>query len=99
MDTAERIREILERLEDPDVGIDIVALGLVESVGETSGGVTVRLLMTSPACPQAGYLRDEAERLLHEAGFSNATVEIDADAVWSSDRLSAEARARLGWQG
>lgn len=99
MDKTEEIRAILGRLEDPDVGIDIVALGLVQGIDDTTAGVAVRLLMTSPACPQAEYLRDEAERLLHEAGFSDATVAIDADAVWSPDRLSAEARARLGWQG
>jgi len=86
------ILETLKQIIDPDVGINIVDLGLVESVHEENGQVSIALIMTSPACPQSGYLRDEAKRLI-----PGARVHILETPLWEPGRMSAAAKEQLGW--
>ena len=84
---------------DPDVGINVVDLGLVEAVEVSPGRVRVGLIMTTPACPQSSYLCDEAARLLLGAAAAGTAVDVDIlpEPLWSPDRLSPAARSQLGW--
>lgn len=84
--------EILRQIIDPDVGVNIVDLGLVERVVEQDGAVHVALLMTTPACPQAGFMKDEVRRLI-----PGASVEVLDSPLWQPARMSAAAKAQLGW--
>lgn len=86
------ILETLKQIIDPDVGINIVDLGLVESVLDDDGTVSIALIMTSPACPQSGYLRDEARRLI-----PGAQVAILETPLWEPARMSQAAKDQLGW--
>lgn len=99
MMTEADILDVLKGVIDPDVGINIVDLGLVEGVTLTDGRVEVGLIMTTPACPQTGYLQDEAGRLLAEAGFTAVSVEILDEPLWEPGRLSDSAKTWLGWPG
>lgn len=92
------IRGILKGVIDPDVGINIVDLGLVETITIAAGWVEIALIMTTPACPQTGYLQDECHRLLSEAGIA-AEVAIHEEPLWDPSRLSDSAKATLGWPG
>lgn len=89
--------EALRGVIDPDVGINIVDLGMVERVVADEDGVRVALIMTTPACPQSGYLRDESLHMLRQAGAVMATVEVLDAPLWSPERLSPAARQSLGW--
>lgn len=96
----ERAIEALKTVIDPDIGINIVDLGLVErlDVGDTS--VMVDLIMTSPACPQGDYLASQSEAALQaafgpEASVSVAIVDFP---VWGAERMSEDALHRLGWK-
>ncbi|MGE4278732.1 MAG: metal-sulfur cluster assembly factor [Magnetospirillum sp.] len=84
--------EILKQIIDPDVGVNIVDLGLVESICEKDGHLHVALLMTTPACPQSGFMKDEVRRLL-----PGASVEVVDHPLWQPTRMSAAAKAQLGW--
>ncbi|MBR9971383.1 metal-sulfur cluster assembly factor [Magnetospirillum sulfuroxidans] len=84
--------ETLKQIIDPDIGVNIVDLGLVESVSDSEGAIRIALIMTTPACPQSGYLRDEAKRLI-----PGAQVEILEHPLWQPERMSAAAKAILGW--
>ncbi|CDL01376.1 conserved protein of unknown function [Magnetospirillum gryphiswaldense MSR-1 v2] len=84
--------ETLKQIIDPDVGINIVDLGLVQSVHEEDGQISIALIMTTPACPQSGYLRDEARRLI-----PGARVDILETPLWEPARMSAAAKDQLGW--
>ncbi|KAF0224427.1 MAG: metal-sulfur cluster biosynthetic [Rhodospirillaceae bacterium] len=86
------ILETLKQIIDPDVGINIVDLGLVESVRDDGGTVSIALIMTTPACPQSGYLRDEAKRLI-----PGAHVHILESPLWEPARMSPAAKEQLGW--
>ncbi|HLO77865.1 MAG TPA: metal-sulfur cluster assembly factor [Magnetospirillum sp.] len=89
--------EALKGVIDPDVGINIVDLGMIERVAVTPDGVHVAMIMTTPACPQSGYLRDESARLLEQAGAGAVTVEVLDSPLWAPERLSETAKQILGW--
>lgn len=88
---------ILKQVIDPDVGVNIVDLGLVLSIEVDADEARVALIMTTPACPQSSHLRDESARLLSKAGFT-PTVEIKDTPLWDPSRMTDEARRALGWQ-
>jgi|AGTN01.1.fsa_nt_gi Predicted metal-sulfur cluster biosynthetic enzyme len=91
--------ETLRGVIDPDIGLNIVDLGLVESVEATPGGLAVALIMTTPACPQSGYIEDECARLLRRAGGGDVAVHTLELPLWDPGRLSDSAKAALGWGG
>jgi metal-sulfur cluster biosynthetic enzyme len=96
--TEQDVRDILSHLLDPDVGVNIVDLGLVESVTVEPGRVHVGLIMTTPACPQSSYLRDEAIRMLGRPGVEVVVDILDAP-FWEPSRMSASAKSIMGWPG
>lgn len=94
-------RQILDTLKgviDPDIGINVVDIGLVEGVRIAPDKVEIDLIMTTPACPQTDYLKDEARRLLAEAGIK-AEIAILDEPLWEPHRLSELAKRELGWDG
>lgn len=92
----EEITSALRDCFDPEVGINIVDLGMVESVRAEDGTVHVRLLLTSPWCPQTEALEEQVRRrLLGVPGVSQVIVDF-SDAPWSPDRMSEAARKELG---
>src|SRR5262249_42546125 len=83
---------------DPELGINIVDLGLVyraERIGEV---VAVRMTMTTPACPLGEMLLDEVRGALHEKfpQAAQVSVELVWDPPWSAELMSPAARRRLG---
>jgi metal-sulfur cluster biosynthetic enzyme len=95
------IRDALTQVIDPDVGVNIVDLGLVESVRVAPEGIYVDLIMTTPACPQSGYLADESERVVRDAakGAVGVSVAVLDSPFWEPGRMSASAKAIMGWPG
>lgn len=106
--TPEQIREQLTLILDPEIGIDIVSLGLiyditVKSVENERGRVErVHILMTltTPGCPLASTIEDMIHRQLDMIesldGYRDVTIEITFDPPWVQDMMSDEAKAELG---
>jgi metal-sulfur cluster biosynthetic enzyme len=94
----EGVRRALASVLDPELGLDIVSLGLVYRLECRGDAVELDLTMTTPACPLAEHIREEAERAIVQA-FPNAKPK--ATLVWSppwdARRLSSDAKAALGW--
>ena len=93
------VREALKGVEDPEAGMNVVDLGLVYGIEAMPGRVRVAMTMTSPACPAAAYLADEAEaaiRALADPG-TEVQVELVWEPPWTPERMSEEARRRFGW--
>jgi len=93
------VTQALRGVEDPEAGMSIVDLGLVYCVHAAPGCVRVQMTMTSPACPAAPYLVDEAAaaiRALAPAG-TDVQVELVWDPPWTPERMSPEAQSRFGW--
>lgn len=99
--TAESVHTVLGRIIDPEVGINIVDLGLIYEVlvNEDETHMQVRMTMTSPACPMGGHIADEVRAALHQRWPSLGQLEVVLvwDPPWSSERLSEAARRQLGW--
>jgi len=94
----ETIRELLHAVIDPEIGIDIVELGLLREVEVDAGAVRVRFTVTTPACPLSSYIEDEIRACLWQLpGLTEITVELTHDPPWDPEQMSALAREELGW--
>lgn len=98
-DVRRRAIEMLRDVVDPEVGLDVVELGLVYAVEVDGGRVTVKLTMTTPACPLGDQIVFDAEQRLRELdGVDEVRVDLVWDPPWTPDRMSARAREALGWE-
>jgi len=93
----EAVHSVLQNILDPELGIGIVDLGLVEEVSvEEDGKVRITLILTSPACPMAQEIAREIRRKISRLeGVKKVQVRIDRHRLWSWERMSEEARRRL----
>lgn len=94
-----RAVEALRQVLDPELGVSIVDLGLVYRIDVAGDGhLEVDLTMTSPACPLGAHIVSEAgDRLRALSGVRRAEVTLVWDPPWDPARMSAHARALLGW--
>jgi len=89
------LRDVL----DPELGLDVVDLGLVYRLETVDGAVELDLGMTAPSCPFGDELARDARRaLLLVPGVTDARVRIVLDPPWDPGRMSADARRLLGWR-
>jgi metal-sulfur cluster biosynthetic enzyme len=63
--TEDAVREALREVVDPELGVNIVDLGLVYGIEIADTTVRVVMTTTSPACPLGNYLRDLVDQTLH----------------------------------
>jgi len=97
----EALRGLLREVIDPEIGINIVDLGLVYDVGLSSDGVaSIRMTLTTPGCPLGGYIDDEIRNILWGApGVSDIDVRIVWDPQWDPDEMMSDwAKDQLGWR-
>ncbi len=88
----------LKNVIDPELGINVVDLGLVHRAAHVADGIEVALAMTSAACPLGEMMVEEATLAL-QAGFPDAGsihVELARNITWSPDQISEEGRRQLG---
>lgn len=83
---------------DPELGIDVVSLGLVYDVRLGEGTVEVDVTLTTPGCPVSEQLPAEAEAAVRAAlPGTDVRVNLVWDPPWTPERLSPEALAQLGF--
>jgi metal-sulfur cluster biosynthetic enzyme len=89
----------LARVPDPEIGVNIVDLGLVVSVRADADGVVLHLTLTSAACPMTEMLLDALEAELDPVLPPGTPVRVHWvwDPPWTPARMNAAARAELGW--
>jgi metal-sulfur cluster biosynthetic enzyme len=95
----EDVEQALRAIEDPEAGMSIVDLGLVYGIACEPGRVRVEMTMTSPACPVAPYLVDEATAAIRSIAPEGTDVQVDLvwEPPWTPERMSVEAQSRFGW--
>jgi len=98
----ERTREAIGALRtilDPEVGVNLVDLGLIDEVHVEGERAVVRLFLTTPACPAAGAIIQGIERSLRTAvaGVTEVAVTLVLDRPWTAERITPEGRLQLGW--
>lgn len=94
----DEILAALKAVIDPELGINIVDLGLVYHAARTTNGIDIALTMTTPACPLGEMMTGEIKQVLGDR-FPDAPdvrVELVWDPPWSPDLMSEESRRQLG---
>ena len=95
----EKIYEQLHTVNDPEIPVDIVELGLVYGVEINDNGyVNITMTLTAPACPVAGEIVLEVDRKVREVeGVSDVNVMLTFSPAWTKDRMSEVAKLELGF--
>jgi len=88
----------LKTVIDPELGINIVDLGLIYRAARTANGIDIALTMTTPACPLGEMMTDEIKLVLRDRfpDLPDVRVEIVWDPPWSPELMSEESRRQLG---
>jgi metal-sulfur cluster biosynthetic enzyme len=94
------VRSALSTVEDPELGLDIVSLGLVYAVEREGDHVRVVHTLTSMGCPLGPVIeRDIADALAGIDGVSSVDVRLVFEPPWSPEKMSDDARFLLGVYG
>jgi metal-sulfur cluster biosynthetic enzyme len=95
--TAEQVLEALKVVVDPELGINIVDLGLVYDVAVEDDVVKVTYTLTSMGCPVGPLIEQQMQQILTTIpGISNVESEMVFNPPWSPERMSEEARLAMG---
>ncbi|MGC8477830.1 MAG: metal-sulfur cluster assembly factor [Acetobacteraceae bacterium] len=90
------LREALHDVIDPELGYNIVDLGLVYGIAIEGGVVDVTMTMTTPGCPAQDYIVAGVERrLADEPGVTGVFVAVVWDPAWSPRLMSPAAKAHF----
>lgn len=96
--TKENLIGALENVIDPELGIDIVNLGLIYGVDLSEEGLcTVTMTLTSMGCPLAGHIEADVKGVLADIPEAEeVNVDIVWDPPWGKDKMSRYAKIALG---
>lgn len=96
---SERLRAALMQVIDPEVGMNIVDLGLVYDLRVAGEQIEADITMTTPSCPMGSMILDEVGRVLSAAAPAGAAVQVHLvwDPPWDPSMMSERARAHFGW--
>lgn len=96
--TAEIVTDALRQVEDPELGMDIVELGLVYGVEYPQPGtVQVNYSLTTPACPAGAQIQADIENTVRALpGVEDVITELVWMPAWTPDLMSDDAKFILG---
>ena len=98
MPSREEVVEVLRQVEDPELGMDIVDLGLVYDVEVEGPKVKVTYSLTSMGCPAGPLIAGDIDRAAREVeGVEEVDLELTFDPPWTPDRMSDDAKFILGF--
>lgn len=94
-DILNKLREVI----DPEIGLNIVDLGLIYSVKvNKENQVHVKMTLTTPGCPMHDAMSAWAQKAVASmSGVAGASVEVVWDPPWNPAMMTDFAKARLGW--
>jgi len=93
-----RLWTALQDVEDPEIPISVVGMGLIVSLAYRAGerAVDLELTFTAMGCPATDFIEDDIrERLLAEPDVEAVRIEVVWDPVWTRSRIREDARARM----
>ncbi len=98
MVTPESVRKALRAVKDPELGLNIIDIGLVYDVEVTEAGdVRVKMTLTSPGCPAGPEIMEDARLVVQQMeGVNSATIELVWEPYWTPDKMDPRVRAFLG---
>ena len=95
---ASKVKDALRRVIDPELGYNIVDLGLIYDIRVLDGGaVSVTMTTTTPGCLATSYLTEGArDCVLSVEGAVSAEIVLTHEPPWSPELMSGDAKAHLG---
>jgi metal-sulfur cluster biosynthetic enzyme len=93
-----RLWTALRDVEDPEIPISVVGMGLIVSIAYRAAerAVDLELTFTAMGCPAMDFIQDDIrERLLQEPDVDEVRIEIVWDPVWTRSRIREDARAKM----
>ena len=91
-----RLWVALQDVEDPEIPISVVGMGLIVSIAFNDGEVDLELTYTAMGCPAMDFIQDDIrERLLQEPEVSEVRIEVVWDPVWTRAMIREDARATM----
>lgn len=98
MPTKEEVVEALHQVEDPELGMDIVELGLLYDVEVEGSKVKVVHSLTSMGCPAGPMIQEDIQRVMSELpGVEDVEIELTWDPPWTPELMSDDAKFILGF--
>jgi metal-sulfur cluster biosynthetic enzyme len=99
MPTKDEVFEALRQVEDPELGMDIVELGLLYDVEIEEGKVKVVHSLTSMGCPAGPMIQEDIHSAVETAfpDVQDVEIELTWDPPWTPDRMSDDAKFILGF--
>jgi FeS assembly SUF system protein len=94
----EPVLEALKTVQDPEIPVNLVELGLIYELVVKQGGIVyVEMTLTTPACPVAQSMPGEVENAISAVpGVGEVLVKLVWSPPWERDRMSEEAKLELG---
>jgi metal-sulfur cluster biosynthetic enzyme len=98
MPTKEEVVDALRQVEDPELGMDIVELGLMYDVEVEGPKVHVTYTLTSMGCPVGPMIQEQIQQFAAEVpGVDEVEAELTWDPPWSPEKMSDDAKFILGF--
>ena len=98
MPSQEEVVEALRQVEDPELGMDIVELGLFYDAEIEGENVKVQYTLTSMGCPAGQMIQEDIERVLRQIpGVESVESELTFDPPWTPEKMSDDAKFILGF--
>jgi len=98
MVSQEEVFKKLRECLDPELGINIIDLGLVYSIRIQDSRINVLMTLTTPECPlQSYFMKDITNKLKTVKGVSDVFVELIFDPLWNPSKMSKDSKDLLGF--
>lgn len=95
--TEKEVQRALKGVKDPELGLDLVVLGLVYDIEVAGDDVRATISLTSPMCPVADQIVNQAQEAIAGIdGVGDAEVTLTFDPPWTPERISPLIRSSLG---
>ena len=93
---SERLWAALAEVQDPEMPVNLVDLGVIYGISEVDGVVDVDLTFTAMGCPASEFiLEDVRERLLREDGVREVHINVVWNPPWTTARMTEAGRDAL----
>ena len=97
MPSRDEVFEALRQVEDPELGMDVVELGLIYDVDVRGPSVKVLYSLTSMGCPAGPLIEQDISRVVQEIPeVESVDTELTFDPPWTPERMSDDAKFILG---
>jgi metal-sulfur cluster biosynthetic enzyme len=93
-----RLWEALRHVEDPEIPVSVLGMGLIVSLTYVAADrrADLQITFTAMGCPAMDFIEDDIrDALLADPDVDDVSIEVVWDPVWTKDRIRADARARM----